>query len=178
MTIKRCHYENAFEAYLARRGIAYVPIEEVRHVAKSQAGLKLFDYIVYPSDARACLVDVKGRKSDGVAKDGEPRQKTWVTRGDIEGLTRWGDVFGDDYVPAFVFAYWLAGAGSETHELIDTGRYFAFAGRTYSFWLVPLDDYVRFQKRLSIRWDTVSVGREAFREISRCLDAAWPAAPC
>lgn len=178
MTIKRCHYENAFEAYLARRGIPCVSVEEVRHHAKARAGLKLFDYIVYPSDGRACLVDVKGRKSNGVGRDGEPRQKTWVTRADIEGLTEWGEVFGEDFVPAFVFAYWLADSGGKTDELIDTDRYFPFAGRTYSFWIVRLEDYVRHQKLLSKRWDTVTVGIEAFRAISRSLDGAWPAAPC
>lgn len=178
MAIKRSHYENAFEAYLERRGIPCVAIEDVKHYAKGRAGLKLFDYIVYPADGRACLVDVKGRKSNGVGRDGEPRQKTWVTRGDIEGLTEWGEVFGCEFVPAFVFAYWLSDSEGKTDELIDTGRYFAFAGRTYSFWLVPLAAYVRHQRPLSKRWDTVTVGREAFRDISRSLDSAWPAAPC
>ena len=123
-------------------------------------------------------MDVKGRRSDGVGRDGEPRQKTWVTQADVDGLRAWGDVFGEAFVPAFVFAYWLRGAAGETDELIDTGRYFAYAGRIYSFWLVPLDDYVRHQRRLSKRWETVSVGRDEFRAISRPLDAVWPKAPC
>ena len=178
MTIKRSHYENAFEAYLALRGIPCVSVEEVRHTAKARSGLKLFDYIVYPSDARACLIDVKGRKSNGVGRDGEPRQKTWVTRADIVGLGEWGAVFGEAYVPAFVFAYWLTASAGRTEELIDTGRYFRFARRTYSFWLVTLDDYIRLQRPLSKRWETVTVGRDAFRGISRPLGAVWPAAPC
>lgn len=178
MSIKRSHYENAFEAYLNRRGIACVAIEDVKHYAKGRAGLKLFDYIVYPSAGKACLVDVKGRKSNGVAKDGEPRQKTWVTQADVTGLVEWGDVFGAAFVPAFVFVYWLADSESKTSELIDTGRYFPFAGRTYSFWLVRVSDYVRHQRPLSKQWETVTVGREKFREISHSLDRTWPAAPC
>lgn len=178
MSIKRTHYENAFEAYLARRGTPCVAIEDVKHFAKARAGIKMFDYIVYPTGDRACLVDVKGRKTTGLNKDGEPRQKTWVTRGDIEGLTGWSEVFGNEYEPMFAFVYWLADAADKTNELVDTGRYFDFAGRTYSFWVVTLADYRQHQKRLSKRWDTVTVPIDAFRQISRSLESRWPAAPC
>ena len=178
MSIKRTHYENAFEAYLSRRGTPCVAIEDVKHFAKARAGIKMFDYIVYPPGDRACLVDVKGRKSPSLAKNGEPRQKTWVTSGDIDGLTGWGDVFGQDYEATFVFAYWLADAADRPRELLDTGRYFEFAGRTYSFWIVTLREYLAHQKPLSKRWGTVSIPLDVFKRISRPLETAWPAAPC
>jgi len=176
MAVKRSHYENAFEAYLNHRGISFVSVEDVRHFAPSGTGLKLFDYIVYPSGTPACLVDVKGRKSFAAAKTGEPREKSWVTRADIEGLTEWGDIFGTaDFQPTFVFAYWLSDVDANAS---DTAGDFAYAGRAYSFWLVALADYCRHYKPLSERWDTVTVPRDAFATISTPLDAIWLPAPC
>lgn len=180
MSIRRSHYELAFEAYLARRGTPFVAVEDVVHFAKHKTGTKTFDYIVYPPDGRACLIDVKGRKSRLPTSDADARQKTWVTREDIEGLLNWQDAFGSDHVSAFVFAYWLvdqddfgpADAGK------DGGRIFGFAGRQYSFWFVPVAEYVNHQKQLSKRWDTVSVPRLTFRQISRAVESVWPAAPC
>ncbi len=173
------HYELAFEAFLDRRGTPYVAVEDVRHVAKAAAGAKLFDYIVYPPGAAACLVDVKGRKTQRRLRDGDCREKTWVTRRDVEGMAAWQDVFGSDYAAAFVFAYWLA----DDPELWDDASegahpLFAFAGRRYAFYLVPLSEYARHFKQFSQRWDTVTIPRGTFRAISRNLSAVWPAAPC
>jgi len=176
MGVKRSHYENAFEAYLNHRGVSFVSVEDVRHFAPSGTGLKLFDYIVYPSGGLACLVDVKGRKSFSAGKTGEPREKSWVTRADIEGLTEWGEIFGTaDFQPCFVFAYWLSDVEPTAS---DTARDFDYAGRAYSFWFVPLADYCHHYKPLSERWDTVTVPRTAFSMISTPLEAAWLPAPC
>lgn len=176
MSIRRSHYELTFEAYLARRGTPCVAIEDVKHAAKAQAGAKLFDYIVYPPDGRACLVDVKGRKVVRSAAEGDVRQKTWVTRADLDGLHAWQEVFGPDYVATFAFVYWIT--GEEPLFPPEGEETFVFAGRRYSFWLATLDDYVAHHKRRSAKWDTVWVPAEAFRSISRRLEALWPAAPC
>lgn len=171
------HYELAFEAFLDRRGTPFVAVEDVRHVAKTEAGAKLFDYIVYPAGSAACLVDVKGRKTLRRGPDGDCRQKSWVTRRDLDGLEAWQQVFGPDYAAGFVFAYWLA----DDPQLWDDaggGALFAFAGRRYAFYFVPLDDYARHFKRFSKRWDTVTIPRGTFRTISRELAGVWPAAPC
>jgi len=180
MSVRRTHYELAFEAYLAKRGTPCVAIEDVKHFAKRRTGTKIFDYIVYPSGGKACLVDVKGRKSTATDAQTDCRQKNWVTRADIEGLTEWQKVFGEDYSAQFVFAYWLtkrpcSPVGGAQEEMPPS---FGFAGRQYSFWLVPLADYARHQQRLSKRWDTISIPREVFRRISRRLEASWPAAAC
>lgn len=179
MMVRRSHYEMAFEAYLNRRGVAYVAVEDVRHFVKGGLGCKAFDYIVYPTGGPACLVDVKGRKSTTAAA-GECRQKTWVTRADVNGLLAWENLFGQGFVGAFVFAYWLAGGEPTKDGGEGTVRRpnFVFAGRRYSFWLVPVAEYATHQKRLSKSWDTVAVPREVFRTITRPLGAVWASAPC
>ncbi len=178
MRIRRTHYEAAFQAHLERRGTPYVAIEDVRAFGSDPTGVKAFDYIVYPSTGRPRLVDVKGRKSIRPVAGNEWRQKTWVTRADIEGLTEWQGVFGPDYEAAFVFAYWLVERDGAASSADDGSAIARFAGRDYSFWLVPLDEYARHQKALSASWATVAVPRSGFREIARPLEACGPAAPC
>ena len=181
MTIRRSHYEHAFEAYLDRRGTPYVAVDDVRHFTKKRTGTKAFDYIVYPPVGPACLVDVKGRKSSAPSSRIDCRPKNWVTRRDVSGLLTWQEVFGPDYVAMFVFSYWLAGQGAPSpRKGGEDGPTpsFCFAGRRYSFWLAPVADYAQHHKRLSKSWDTVSVPSEVFRQISRHLEAGWPEAPC
>lgn len=180
MSSRRNHYEQAFEAYLSHRGTPFVAVEDVKHFAKERTGTKAFDYIVYPPDGRACLVDVKGRKAGRASPDGDCRQGNWVTRADVRDLVTWQSVFGEDFQAVFVFAYWLAwGTDAKSGpEAAFGGSLFRFAGRRYSYWLVPVCDYDKRQTRRSKRWDTVSVPTKEFREISRPLETAWSAAPC
>lgn len=176
MNVRRSHYEMAFEDYLARRGTPCVAIEDVKHFAKSRSAAKIFDYIVYPPAAHACLVDVKGRKVVRTQQDGELQMKSWVTEGDIDGLSAWQEVFGPEYVAMFAFVYWIT--GEEPLFPPEGDQSFIFAGRRYSFWLVNLNDYLEKQQPRSKRWRTVWVPQDRFREISRRLESSWPAAPC
>ncbi len=180
VSIRRTHYELAFEKYLDRRGTPYVAVEDVHHFVRGRTGIKAFDYIVYPASGPACLVDVKGRKSVSPKGGGEVRRKNWVTRDDVTGLLSWQDVFGEDYASVFIFAYWLAGekkpAESPQAEAEDYSL--RFAGRRYSFWLVRVEEYARHEKQLSKSWRTVHVPRATFREISKPLESVWPASPC
>ncbi len=181
MRTRRSHYEIAFEQHMARRGTPCVAIEDVKHFAKARAGAKIFDYIVYPPGGLACLVDVKGRKSRIGKAKADCRQKTWVTRADIEGLAVWQDVFGAEYVGMFVFAYWLSDARelrAAGDDSLADGASFRLAGRDYSFWLVSAEEYTQHQRPLSESWSTVSIPRDVFRRISRRLETAWPSAPC
>ncbi|MBX3396266.1 MAG: HYExAFE family protein [Phycisphaerae bacterium] len=175
-TVRRSHYETAFEAYLSRRGTPCVAIEDVKHIAKSRSGAKIFDYIVYPTGGPACLVDVKGRKTARGGGDGDVRQKSWVTKADLEGLRIWREVFGSEYVAMFAFVYWLT--GDEPLFPPDGDETFVFAGRRYSFWLVSLDDYESHHQNRSARWKTVWVPTAAFRKLSQRLEILWPSAPC
>lgn len=177
MSIRRSHYEIAFEKYLDRRGTPYVAVEDVRHHVKARLGAKAFDYIVYPPCGRACLVDVKGRKTLRSGRDGDCRQKNWVTRADVCDMQSWQEVFGSQYASFFAFGYWLAGDGHSTHGLFEQDV-FTLAGRQYSFWLAPVEEYARYAKQLSRSWDTVAIPRERFLQISRRLEQCWEAAPC
>lgn len=175
MPMRRTHYEHAFQALLNTRGTPYVAVEDLRSHVIGRAGVKTFDYIVYPAGCPAQLVDVKGRKAKRPGRGGDWRQKNWVTQADLDGLTEWQSIFGGAFESVFVFAYWLVGgavARPGEDDLLD------LAGRTYSFWVVGLGDYARHQRQLSPSWKTVSVPRAQFRDIARPLDACWPAAPC
>ena len=179
MKTRRSHYEMAFEAYLDQRGTPYVMIEDVRHFVKGRLGAKAFDYIVYPPGRRPCLVDVKGRKINAAPSEPDARSKNWVTRGDLEGLRAWQEVFGPEYEAMFVFGFWLAGGrGLEAQQPSLFGPVTSLAGRIYSFWRVNLTDYARLSKLLSRRWDTLTIPTEDFRRLSERIDQAWPAAPC
>ncbi len=178
MAVRRTHYETAFQAYLDRRGTPYVAVEDVRHAVAGRTGIKSFDYIVYPAGGSPWLIDVKGRKSKAPKSGGEWRQKNWVTGSDLKGLAAWGELFGEEYDGAFVFAYWLAGAVRPLDTAAADSQWVSFAGRVYSFWLVRLQDYIRHQKPISARWGTVGVPRDAFRSIADPLETCWPAAPC
>lgn len=107
------------------------------------------------------------------------RQKTWITRADIEGLRVWQEAFGRPYVATRVFAYWRAGDPPDDNGW-NPGAAPAFtpAGRAYRFWLVPLAEYADHHRPLSKRRATVSVPRAVFRRIRRPLESVWPAAPC
>jgi len=179
MSGRRTHYELAFESFLDRRGTPYVAVDEVRHAVRGRIGAKTFDYIVYPTGGPAYLVDVKGRKGGTHSGRGDIRQQNWVTAADVRDLLQWQEVFGSGYDAAFVFAYWLpaeaAAAPSRSAGRCDS---LCIAGRWYSFWSVSVRDYAANQRRLSPRWETVSVPRSVFRRLSRPLEALWPAAPC
>lgn len=177
--VARSHYELSFEALLNHRGTPFVSVEEVRRNVPGRVGIKSFDYIVYPPAGRACLVDVKGRKTPvGPACRG--RLKNWVTEADVAGLGEWQAIFGSDFQAVFVFAYWLAPtaaaqAGSPESDLPDGWH---FAGRAYHHYVIPLDSYARHAQPLSKRWQTVAIPRERFIESAVRLADAWAAAPC
>jgi hypothetical protein len=179
VTVRRGHYELAFEAFLDERGTPFVAVEDVRHFVKGRTGVKAFDYIVYPAANQACLVELKGRKSKR-SSPGDWRLKTWVTRSDIAGLETWQEIFGGEFRAVFVFAYWHARPrqGGKVAQEGEVAPAFRLAGRDYSFWLVAAADYAAHQKRLSKSWDTVSVSRDVFRSICRPVEASWPRAPC
>ena len=79
MKSRRSHYELAFEAYLDRRGTAYVAVEDVHHFGAKDTGVKAFDYIVYPAGTKACLVDEKGGYPSAIGHlfEAEDESQAW-----------------------------------------------------------------------------------------------------
>jgi hypothetical protein len=168
---RRSHYEMAFERFLERRGTAYVAVEALTPLAHAKTGVKAFDYIVYPSAGKPCLVDVKGRRATHAAAVGNGQLNNWVTQADIKGLLAWREVFGEEYEAVFVFSYWMTAARNADPADEEEAE---LAGRRYRFRLVNVEEYARFTKRRSARWGTVSIPRAAFREIARPLEVRWP----
>src|SRR5205807_407940 len=99
------HYEAAFEGYLRARRLGYVAVDETHRASLDDEPVKSLDFVVYGSGTRL-LVDVKGRRFPGGPKD-RPRRvwESWSTREDVDGLERWAERFGPDYLPLLVFAY-------------------------------------------------------------------------
>jgi len=106
MAQRRFHYEQAFEHYLRSNRVPYVAVDEARKALlpadEPPGSLKSFDFVVY-GPSRNLLLDVKGRKYSG--RSGR-RMENWVTRDDIDGLERWGRLFGEGFEPTFIFVYW------------------------------------------------------------------------
>lgn len=165
--MRRSHYELAFEAYLAEHGATFVAVEELKRGVPGRAGIKLFDYIVYSGNAANYLIDVKGRKVAGRTRRDDRGLETWVTAADLAGLKEWVSIFGPGFTAAFVFAHWHPDGESVSQ------REFQFAGRSYSFRAILMDDYLGCQRVRSPRWQTVFVPRDDFRRLACPAHDLW-----
>jgi hypothetical protein len=84
----------------------------------------------------------------------------WVTAEDVDGLGKWQEVLGAGYQAVFVFTYKV-----ENIDVDFDGRdVFDFDENKYSFFCVKLDDYRRFMKRRSPKWQTVTLPADKFRQ--------------
>ncbi|HEX7009801.1 MAG TPA: HYExAFE family protein [Phycisphaeraceae bacterium] len=157
---QRCfHYETAFEHYLRANAIPYIAVDEAKralHGRSPPISLKSFDFVVYSESGPNLLIDVKGRKHARAA--GGRTFQNWVTQEDVDGLTRWRDVFGQGFDAAFVFLFWCDAQPPDAlfHEI------FEFAGRWYAVLAVRLDDYRQHMRRRSAKWNTVHLPARAF----------------
>ncbi len=154
------HYEHAFRELLQQKKISYVEVNEAHRTAFADVKLKSFDFIVYLPDKRNLIVDVKGRK----ARPGKKNNwifDPWVTLEDIEALSKWQVIFGETFIATFVFAFWLSDNNNVT--LFEP---FELHNRFYRFSAIYLDDYRRYIKSRSQRWNTVTIPKAAFVELS------------
>ena len=101
------HYERAFESYLQERQIPYVAVDQAKKAVFAGAKIKSFDFILYPRRGPNILADVKGRKLAYRSFLRGRGAESWTTRKDVSGLQAWEEVFGSEYLAAFIFAYWL-----------------------------------------------------------------------
>jgi len=101
------HYERAFESYLQERQIPYVAVDQAKKAVFAGAKIKSFDFILYPRRGPKILADVKGRKLAYRSFLRGRGAESWTTRKDVSGLQAWEEVFGSEYLAAFIFAYWL-----------------------------------------------------------------------
>lgn len=156
------HYEAAFQELLRTRGIPYVAVDDAKRALFAQAPLKSFDFVVYSQRGRNLLVDVKGRSRQGAT--GRSSMQNWVTQSDIEDLGQWQTVFGEGFEAVLAFVYWIEPA------LVPEPGVFEHAGRWYQVLVVKLDEYRALMRRRSVKWDTVSLRADDFRQLARPID--------
>ncbi len=107
MPRRGAHYERAFESCLQQRQIPYVAVDQAKKAVFAGAKIKSFDFILYPRQGPKILADVKGRKVASRSFLRGRGAETWTSRDDVAGLQAWEQVFGSEYLAAFIFAYWL-----------------------------------------------------------------------
>ena len=152
------HYERAFEDYLRGRGTAYVGVDQAKKAVFSGVRIKSFDFIIYPRQGRKILADVKGRRFSYSSYQRGRWGESWTTRADVEGLSRWEEVFGGDYKAVFIFAYWLC------------DDVYQFEGRDYAFVGADLSIYRCRMRPRSASWKTVYVPARQFRPMVRPIE--------
>ena len=135
------HYEAAFEAYLRRRRLCYVAVDEAKRSLLEDEPVKSLDFVVYGEADARLLVDVKGRRFPG-GPDDQPRNvwECWAERDDVVGLQRWEKQFGPSYVGLLAFVYALAPDVALPEGVED---YWDFRGRRYLVRAVAAGEFSR-----------------------------------
>jgi hypothetical protein len=175
------HYEAAFEDYLRARGVPYVVADQTHRAILADSKIKSFDFLVYGAGGVNLLIDVKGRRARSAGPGRAPALQNWVTRGDIDGLSRWQEVFGPGFRAVLMFAFWLGGepalpadgtdpAAATPADKSEARSTHRFRGAIYRFRGVRLDDYVRGMRVRSPKWETVCLPAGFFRDYSRPAD--------
>ncbi len=192
MAQRRHHYERAFEEFLRSRRIPYVAVDEARKalLPDGDAGalrvteiepraadpsappvtrtrsLKSFDFVIYAQPTNL-LLDVKGRKviaraRRSAAGGAAGRLENWVTREDIESLTRWEALFGSEFRAAFLFVYWCDAQPPDAlfQEVLE------YRGWWYALRSVTLAEYRQHMRVRSPRWGTLDIKSDVFERIS------------
>ncbi|WP_428388204.1 HYExAFE family protein [Mucisphaera sp.] len=172
MVLRHFPDDRAFEHYLREHQLPYVAVDEAKRALHTQpdtphtleAGLKNFDFVVYPptrsgTPSAGLLIDVKGRACRRTTFE------TWVSEDDITSLTRWQALFGPGFRSAFVFLHWWTDPPADGlfREI------FEHQGRWYAPSVILLDDYTTAMKPRSPRWRTVSLPKAAFDRFSQPL---------
>ena len=153
------HYERAFENWLRDNHIQYTAVDEQKRATFARSRIKSFDFLLYPANGQIIIAEVKGRSFKGTSLAKLTGLECWVTTEDVDGLTRWQQVFGPEHQAIFVFAYKI-----ENVDVDFNGRdFYDFDRNRYIFFCIRLDDYRRFMKRRSPRWQTVTLPADKFR---------------
>lgn len=159
------HYERAFENWLIDNHIKYVAFDEHKRAAYEQTDIKSFDFLLYLPDGQIVIAEVKGRTFKGTSLARLAALECWVTIEDIEGLSKWQQIFGQGHQAIFVFVYKI-----ENIDVDFDGRdVYEFNTDRYLFFCIKLDDYRRFMVRRSPKWQTVTLPAEKFRQCATQL---------
>ncbi len=156
------HYEKAFGNWLVDNRVNYIAVDEQKRAALGKANLKSFDYLLNLPNQPTIIAEVKGRKFKGKSLEKLASLECWVTADDIDGLVSWQDVLGTGHCAAFIFAYEIENIDVD----LDGREAYDFGGKKYMFFCVKLDDYRKFMKRRSPKWQTVTLPANKFRKCS------------
>ena len=154
------HYERAFENWLLDNRIPYVRADESKRTSFGRLDIKSFDFLVEASGRRTIIAEVKGRKFKGINPAKMVGFECWVTAEDVDSLGKWQQILGDSYQAAFIFAYKIENIDLD----FDGKEVLEFDDNRYLFFCVKLEDYSRFMKRRSPKWQTVTLPADKFRE--------------
>lgn len=166
------HYEAAFEAFIRAARVPCVAVDEAKRAVWGETGVKSPDFLLYPGVGRNLVVEVKGKR--GRNADGRRSWENWVTIDDLDGLARWGELFGPGFQPLLAFAYAEA---APPWPLPPGDGAFAFRNRRYRFWAVGLDDYLAHLRSRGPAWKAVAMARAEFRRRVRPLTEWLPGLP-
>jgi hypothetical protein len=160
-------YEAAFEAYLQWHRHCYVAVDETRRSVLGETRVKNLDFIVHGESGARLLVDVKGRRFPGGSRQ-KPRRvwESWAAQEDVDGLSRWANLFGNGFRGVLVFTYHIMPYVELSEDVEDL---WTWRGRRYLLRAVDVDDYREHMRIRSPRWGTVHLPRDAFRQIVRPL---------
>ncbi|MFO0959036.1 MAG: HYExAFE family protein [Isosphaeraceae bacterium] len=166
------HYEAAFEAYIRARRVPCVAVDEAKRAVWGDTGVKSPDFLLYPGAGPNLVVEVKGKR--GKDPDGRRSWENWVTTDDLDGLARWGELFGPGFRPMLAFVY----AETATPWPLPPGDgSFTFRDRNYRFWAVGLDEYLAHLRSRGPAWKAVAMARAEFRRRVRPLAEWLPGSP-
>jgi len=157
------HYELAFENWLRDRGVQCSEIDESKRAVFEGSKIKSFDFFVYSSTRKILVAEVKGKKFKGKSFENLTGLECWVNKSDIEGLCKWQKILGQEYEGVFVFAYM-----AENVDVDFDGRdVYRYNGNKYLFFGIGLEDYLRYMKVRSPKWQTLTLPADKFRASAR-----------
>src|SRR5262245_18111635 len=103
MARRQNHYEAAFESYVRGLRVPCVAVDEAKRAIWGETGVQSPDFLLYPRGSLNLLVEAKGKR--GNDHRGRRPWENWVTLDDLDGLTRWRDLFGPGFLPLLAFVY-------------------------------------------------------------------------
>jgi hypothetical protein len=158
-------YEAAFEAYLQWHRLCYVAVDETRRSYLGETRVKSLDFIVHGEGGAHLLIDVKGRRFPS-GPPGKERYvwECWSEREDVDGLSRWANLFGNGFQGLLVFAYHILPSVVLPK---DTDDLWTWRGRRYLLRAIGVDAYREHLRVRSPKWDTVDLPGRVFRDLVR-----------
>ena len=154
------HYERAFENWLIDNRIEYVAVDEYKTAEFGHPEIKSFDFLLHLRDGQIIIAEVKGRRFKGTTLAKLSGFECWVTADDVYGLIKWQEIFGPGHQAVFVFTYKIENIDVD----FDGREVFEFDANRYMFFCVRLEDYRKYMKRRSPKWQTVTLPADKFRQ--------------